>query len=198
MFDLSCGLRLRAFQPPPASDLDDILSMYNNVHLAPFISECFPVPQGQKVKDTMKNAIETNAEMFCMVETIPKASQQDSLAETNSENPPEFVGITALFAHGDRGHRHSGFAIGLMPKFWSKGYGTEITKFIMEHAFVQLNMHRISLQVYEGNERAIALYEKVGFVCEGVMRKARWANGKWTDIINMGILVEEWRELQKP
>jgi len=152
MFDLSCGVRLRGLLHPPSPDLDNVLSMYNNIQLAPLIAESFIVPRGQKLKEKMKEAIESDSvEMFCIIETIPEGLYA----------LPNFVGITALWVHGERGNRHSTFAIGLMPAFWSKGYGTEITKFVVNHAFMQLNMHRISLEVFEGNERAISVYKRM-------------------------------------
>ncbi|KAF9556289.1 acyl-CoA N-acyltransferase [Agrocybe pediades] len=158
MFDLDCGLRLRGFRPSPASDLDNILSMHNNADVAPLMSPSFPVPQGQKFLDAMKAAIESDAaEMYCIIETIPEHTE----TESKSSNKPEFVGNVSLWTRGERGNRHSNFGISFMPKFWGKGYGTEVTKFVIKHAFVQMNMHRISLQVYAGNERAIALYKQV-------------------------------------
>ncbi|KAF9561405.1 acyl-CoA N-acyltransferase [Agrocybe pediades] len=168
--------------------------MYNNADVAPLVSDAYPVPQGQKFLDKMKSAIESDvSEMFFMIETIPDTPEKDS----DSPNKPEFVGFVSLWARGERGNRHSIFGISFMPKFWGKGYGTEVTKFVLKHAFVQLNMHRISLQVYEGNERAIAVYKQVGFIQEGVMRKTRWSNGRWIDEIQMGILVDDWRKLQE-
>lgn len=37
-----------------------------------------------------------------------------------------------------------------------------------------------------------------GFVQEGRLRKHLWRSGKWLDLIQMGILKEEWEELQSP
>ncbi|KAF9556291.1 acyl-CoA N-acyltransferase, partial [Agrocybe pediades] len=168
------------------ADIDNILSMYNNTQVAPLITELLMVPRGQKLKDSFKESIENEAEMFCIIETIPNAPGV-------SENYGlQFVGMTALWHNRERGQRHCSFSIVLMPQFWNKGYGTEITKFMVDHAFFQLNMHRLSLEVYEGNDRAVALYEKQGFVVEGRQRKALWRNGKWRDVILMGILFEEW------
>jgi len=143
MFDLGCGVRLRAFRPTPASDIDDILSMYNNIKVGPWIADSFLVPRGQKLKDNFSKTIESDAaEMFCIIETIPPPSEFTNL---DTPNLPEFVGLTGLWAHGERGNRHTSLSIGLMPQFWGKGYGTEITKFVINHAFTQMNMHRISL-----------------------------------------------------
>jgi RimJ/RimL family protein N-acetyltransferase len=78
---------------------------------------------------------------------------------------------------------------------WNKGFGTEAMKLILRYAFDLLNLNRISLTVFEYNARAILSYEKAGFRVEGQHRK--WVNrdGKRWDLISMGILQSEWREV---
>jgi RimJ/RimL family protein N-acetyltransferase len=87
--------------------------------------------------------------------------------------------------------------------------GTEATRWIVNHAFEQLGMHRVSLGVIGDNPRAITLYENMcadvpsrlfpsksacrGFVEEGRERKANYQDGKWWDIVSMGILEEDWK-----
>ncbi|KIM42296.1 hypothetical protein M413DRAFT_57698, partial [Hebeloma cylindrosporum] len=100
----------------------------------------------------------------------------------------QFVGFTALWGHVERGHRRADYSIVLLPEFWNKGYGKAITQFMIDYAFLHLNMHRVSLEVYEGNKKAVSIYEKSGFIQEGRQRKANWVNGAWKDIIQMGIL----------
>jgi len=158
MFDLNCGVRLRAFRSPPdETDLDSILSLYNDTRVAPLISELFVIPRGQKLKDEFKELIEKNAEMFCVIETIPSSPSELTPA---SVQLPQFIGTTGLWGRLERGHRHVHYSIILVPEFWDKGFGTAITKFMVDYAFLHLNMHRVSLEVYEGNNRAAAVYRK--------------------------------------
>lgn len=72
-----------------------------------------------------------------------------------------------------------------------KGIGTFAVNEMLKHAFNNLNLHRIELTVLEENERAIHLYEKVGFVKEGVKRRARYKKGKFVNVILYSILKEE-------
>ena len=58
--------------------------------------------------------------------------------------------------------------------------------------FNELNLHRVSLDVFEYNPRAIRSYEKVGFVFEGRTRKFLNREGQRWDMIFMGILRSEW------
>jgi len=75
---------------------------------------------------------------------------------------------------------------------WSKGYGTEAMKLVINYGFDQLNLHRIYLTVFDFNVRAMKTYEKVGFKKEGAYREHFYRNGKYCDVYCMGILKSEW------
>jgi len=81
-------------------------------------------------------------------------------------------------------------------EYWGRGYGTDAMSVILRYAFTELNLWRVSLGVFEYNPRAIRSYEKVGFQHEGRMRKYLNHEGKRWDILYMGILREEWLQLQ--
>ena len=65
---------------------------------------------------------------------------------------------------------------------------------MLDHAFNQLDLHRVFLFVLDFNPRAIRAYEKVGFKKEGVFREHGYRNGEYCDDHVMGILESEWRE----
>jgi RimJ/RimL family protein N-acetyltransferase len=75
---------------------------------------------------------------------------------------------------------------------WGRGYGTEATRLMIEHAFGGLGLHRIGLTVFSFNERAIRSYRSCGFVVEGRAREAIWREGQWWDEIAMSILDSDW------
>ena len=77
-------------------------------------------------------------------------------------------------------------------EFWGKGYGTDVMKVILRYAFTEINLNRVTLNVFEYNPRAIRSYEKAGFRHEGTMRKMLDREGKRWDMLYMGILREEW------
>ena len=79
--------------------------------------------------------------------------------------------------------------------YWSKGYGTDVMHVLLRFAFTEVNLRRVTLSVFEYNPRAIHSYEKVGFRHEGRTRKVLNKEGKRWDILYMGILREEWLEL---
>lgn len=59
-------------------------------------------------------------------------------------------------------------------------------------ALHQIDLHRVNLHVFSTNAAAIHLYEKVGFVHEGVLRQAAHIDGRYVDVVVMGILREEY------
>jgi RimJ/RimL family protein N-acetyltransferase len=80
---------------------------------------------------------------------------------------------------------------------WGKGYGTDAMRVILRYGFTELNLHRVSLGVFEYNPRAVRSYEKAGFIYEGRIRKQLLRNGKHWDVIQMGVLRDEWLEQTK-
>ncbi len=73
-----------------------------------------------------------------------------------------------------------------------KGMGTFAVKEILNHAFNNMNLHRVELGVLESNTRAIHLYEKCGFVKEGLKRDYIYKNGKFENLYIYSCLKEEF------
>lgn len=69
-----------------------------------------------------------------------------------------------------------------------RGLGTEATRLVVEHGLATMDLHRISLEVYDFNPRARHVYEKVGFVHEGTGREALRFDDRWIDVHFMAIL----------
>jgi RimJ/RimL family protein N-acetyltransferase len=102
------------------------------------------------------------------------------------------IGSTGLHRLDARNrHASFGLAIGARDE-WGKGYGTEASGLMLAHAFETLNLNRVWLHVYEYNPRAIALYGRVGFKAEGVLRQDRYHAGRYWDTVTMAILRSDW------
>ena len=71
---------------------------------------------------------------------------------------------------------------------WGKGYGTAAVREALRIGFEEMNLHRIQLQVFAPNTRAIRCYEKSGFRHEGVKRQGFLKRGVWLDVVMMGLL----------
>ncbi len=76
--------------------------------------------------------------------------------------------------------------------YWDQGYGTDAIRTLLRFAFQELNLHRVSLEVFESNKRAIRCYQKCGFRHEGVAREDSFRGGKRHNKILMDILRQEF------
>ncbi|MEU8753793.1 GNAT family N-acetyltransferase [Streptomyces chartreusis] len=103
----------------------------------------------------------------------------------------ELVGEVVLY-EWDATARSCTFRTLVGPRGRGRGIGTEATRLIVGHGFGQLGLHRIQLEAYGHNPRALRVYEKVGFVVEGVRREADFRDGQWRDWVMMAVLDHEW------
>jgi RimJ/RimL family protein N-acetyltransferase len=76
--------------------------------------------------------------------------------------------------------------------YWSRGYGEESIRTLLKYLFMNKGAERVELEVLEFNERAIKCYTKCGFVQEGVKRNRIFSDGRYVNLIIMGILKEEY------
>lgn len=73
-----------------------------------------------------------------------------------------------------------------------KGYGYKAMEALIKFAFNKMNLHRLEAEVIEFNDISIKLMEKLGFTKEGVLREAKYSDGKYRDIYRYGLLKKEW------
>jgi len=69
-----------------------------------------------------------------------------------------------------------------------KGFGGSAIALALDYAWNSLNLHRVWLTVFAGNDRAIAAYARAGFREEGLMRQAAFSGGQWHDVMMMAAL----------
>jgi RimJ/RimL family protein N-acetyltransferase len=105
------------------------------------------------------------------------------------------IGTVAL--HDVRGEDRRA-TLGVMigdKQYWSNGYGSDAIVTLLRFAYDEMNLHRVQLHVFEFNERGIACYRKCGFVEEGRLRDHRYQEGRYWDVIVMGVLRDEFESL---
>ena len=91
-------------------------------------------------------------------------------------------------------YRSAEFAIVIGDKqCWGKGYGREAGRLIIGHGFKQMNLHRVGCGTFNTNIGMIRLAETLGMKLEGCKREAAYKNFSWLDIVEFGILREEWK-----
>jgi RimJ/RimL family protein N-acetyltransferase len=73
-------------------------------------------------------------------------------------------------------------------RFRGRGYGPTALRSLLDYAWNNLKLHRLSARVFKSNVRAIAAYKKVGFIEEGLLREDAFVEGQWEDVVLMGVL----------
>ena len=77
-------------------------------------------------------------------------------------------------------------------EYQGKGYGTDAMMALLFYAFTELNLHRVNLNVFSYNHRAIRSYEKAGYRYEGTQRECILREDQRWDVLDMGILRSDW------
>lgn len=73
-----------------------------------------------------------------------------------------------------------------------KGYGTEVTRLMLDFAFTAHGIHNVMLTVYEFNRGAFRCYQKAGFKEFGRRRECLYMGGRMWDIVYMDCLASEF------
>jgi RimJ/RimL family protein N-acetyltransferase len=77
------------------------------------------------------------------------------------------------------------------PDFRGRRIGDTAARLLQRHLIFDLGYHRLELEIYGFNERAIAHAERSGFVREGVKRRAYRKEGEWVDGVLFGLIRED-------
>jgi RimJ/RimL family protein N-acetyltransferase len=129
------------------------------------------------------------------------------LAEiARSEGDPEAFGIFLIEVDGERAgtmrferaNTRSRIAdlggLAVHPRFRGGKVSDTAARLFQRHLIHDLGFHRLQLEIYGFNERAMRHAERAGFVREGVRRKAYWRNDEWVDGVLYGLVVEDLDE----
>ena len=118
---------------------------------------------------------------------------KDSVWFTITDLDGNIIGETGLLRMFPAWHQTDLTIIIPDPKMQHKGYGTEAIRIMLDMAFHQYDMHRVSIGVVGLNTDALAFYKKIGFKQEGIQEEAYYYNNTYSDFIMMRILSHEWK-----
>lgn len=88
-------------------------------------------------------------------------------------------------------HAITGILIG-DKKEWRKGYATEAMALRTDYAFAQLNLHKLSTQVFMDNEASRHALRRSGYRQIGTQREELWQGGRWHDAWLAEVLRADW------
>jgi RimJ/RimL family protein N-acetyltransferase len=166
-------------RPVAAGDAERAYRWANDAEIAALTHWVFPRSQAVATAGIGADAMDSYTRVRLAVDTkdgthIGTVSLWDSVPEERSAQ----FGVTI----GER-------------DYWSRGYGREATLLMLRFGFGEMNLHRIWLQTWSFNERAIAAYRKIGFVEEARLREDLYINGAYHDNVVMSILQPEFDAL---
>lgn len=96
----------------------------------------------------------------------------------------------------DRTHNKAEYGIFIGEKAaLGQGYGTQAARLMIDYAFRQLKLHKLSLRVLAENKQARRSYEKAGFVQEACLKDEVFLEGRYKDVIYMAVIHKETREV---
>ena len=84
--------------------------------------------------------------------------------------------------------------LAIHPDFRGRHVADDAARLLQRHLLLELGYHRLELEIYGFNERAIRHAERSGFVREGRRRKAYWRHGGWVDGVLFGLVREDLDE----
>jgi RimJ/RimL family protein N-acetyltransferase len=170
-------------RPVKRSDISYFLKWFNDPEVIQYLELYLPMTEMSEEKFIEElGTTRARSIVLFVIEAIEGASTKPigncSLNEVDSKEHKAIFGMVI----GEK-------------DYWSKGYGVEAARLLINYGFEQLNLHRISSAAFAFNERSIKLHRKVGFREEGRLRQAMFKNGQYHDEVQFGILREEWRGL---
>ena len=145
----------------------------------------------------------THEDVEPFLAAVRAKGEDELLAEIRrSEDEPDAFGVFVIEVDGERAgtmqfervNRRSRIAslggLAVHPDFRGGKVADEAARLFQRHLFDE-GFHRLQLEIYGFNERAMRHAERSGFVREGVRRKAYWRNDEWVDGVLYGLVAED-------
>lgn len=170
-------------RPFRRSDISYFLKWFNDPEIVQYLEMYLPMTEMSEEKFIEElGTTRARSDVLLVIEVI----------EGDSTKP---IGNCGLHQINPKDHNAIfGVIIG-EKNYWSKGFGVEAARLLINYGFQQLNLHRISSSAIAFNERSIRLHKKLGFREEGRLRQAMFKKGQYHDRVEFGILREEWKGL---
>jgi len=161
------------------SDLSKFVEWLNDPDVRRYLSMSMPISQASE-EQWFENMLK-------------RPSDEQSLGiEIKDGDGWRLIGNCGIF---DINWRASSAEVGLFigeKSCWNVGYGTEVMRLLLSHAFGTLNLNRVFLRVDAEHLGGIRAYEKAGFVHEARLRESRFRQGKYCDDLIMRVLRSDW------
>ncbi|MDQ3381890.1 MAG: GNAT family N-acetyltransferase [Actinomycetota bacterium] len=149
----------------------------------------------------------THEDVEPFLAVVGSKDRSEILADVErSEREPDLYGVFVIDVEGERAgtmrfeltNRRSRIAhlggLAVHPNFRGGRVADEAARLFQRYLFDDLGLHRLEMEIYGFNERAMAHAERSGFIHEGVRRKAFWRNEQWVNGVRYGLVVDDLAE----
>jgi ribosomal-protein-serine acetyltransferase len=106
----------------------------------------------------------------------------------------QLVGSVVLESIDAKKHYSAEISYWIDIKFQGKGIVTKCVKNILDYAFYELSLQRVSLQIAESNTKSKKIAKNLHFIKEGVLREAYYTNSEFQDIYIYSKLQKEYKK----
>ena len=169
------GIRLRRAQP---DDVDFLVELLTHQEIEPFLA-AVRARDREGLLDEIRRSLAQPNEFGRFVVEVP---------EDGAWRPAGLMG----FEQVNRRSRIANLgSLAIHPEFRGRRLADAGARILQKHLLFDLDYHRLQLECYGFNERAIRHAERAGFVREGVKRRAYWRHGEWVDGVLFGLLRED-------
>ena len=172
------GFRLRRAEP---DDVDFLLELALHEDVEPYLAVVRPRDRAGVLEEVERSQREPDEFGRFVIEV-----EQDG----------EWQRAGALgFAVANRRSRIANLGnLAIHPDFRGRRLSDDSARAFQRHLLIDLDFHRLQLEIYGFNERALRHAERAGFVHEGARRRAYWRHGEWVDGVLYGLVREDLDE----
>ncbi|KAJ4125264.1 hypothetical protein NW754_013550 [Fusarium falciforme] len=160
-------------------------------------------PKGKKAADSYLESVVNSllGVAICLLpEEEKRVNPESDKSDAEQKQSPTIIGIMCIgwggispsVAH----HRTAEIGISLARPYQNQGYGREAINWMLDWGFRHAALHSIGISTACYNPKAAHLYESMGFKPEGRRRGTIWQNRKWYDLLEFGMLEDEWEKLR--
>jgi RimJ/RimL family protein N-acetyltransferase len=174
---------------PPASDRAGAVTISLRRARRDDAAFLFSLVSGEETRPFLGRPAESEETVVSEIER--SAREPDEFGWFVVEVDGERAGSVAFHRRSERNRIAEAGRFAIAPAFRGRGIGLEAARRFQRLLLLELGFHRIELQIYAFNERAVAHAERCGYVHEGTKRKAYLRHGEWQDAVLFSLLRED-------
>ena len=155
-------------------DADFLVELVTHEDVEPYLAAIRAKDHGEIVSEIERSEAEPDAFGVFVVEVDGERAGTMRFERANERS--RIAGLGGLAVH---------------PSFRGNRVGDQAARLLQLYLIDELGFHRLQMEIYGFNERAMRHAERAGFIREGVRRKAYWRNGEWVDGVLYGLVAED-------